>query len=368
MTNIKFKIISSVCFIITFTGCINEDFNPEEWAINPELSFSSSGIVFNSVIGSEKIIVSTNYKTFEAKSNVEWCHTQIIKDSLFITVAPNDATEQRTATVSVNVSRGNKSLTKDVSVVQMGGVWDMVGPFNVFWRYQISDTQRTTIEELLNSLVFVEGGDFNMGEGDEEHKVKLSSFYIGKFEITQKQWNAIMASNPSKYRGNDLPVENISWADALKFVTAFSSLTSLNISLPTEAQWEYAAKGGKYSKNYIYPGSNDYKEVAYYIDSSTTTTSPLYTTIKGGTKHPNELGIYDMAGNVSEYCFDWYGDYKDVKTSTDPYGVENGEYKVVRGGDFTKLHLWYKSTMRRQSFARIDKARDNIGIRIVLKP
>lgn len=362
-----FLFIKIMFAIIFLSGCINEDFNPQEWAVTPELTFSNSGIIFNSLIGSEKIIVSTNYKSYKVTSNEKWCHVNIEKDTLHITVDPNDATEQRIATISVNVSRGNKSLTKDISVVQMGGTWDMIGPFNIFWRYKISEGQRAAIEELLNSLIFVEGGTFNMGEGEDEHIVTLSSFYIGKFEITQNQWNAIMASNPSKHKGNDLPVENISWADALKFTNAISSLTSLNICLPTEAQWEYAAKGGRFSKNYIYPGSNDYKEIAYYIDSSITVDSPLYTTSKGGTKHPNELGIYDMAGNVSEYCFDWYGSYKNITTNKDPYGVEHGDYKVVRGGDFANIYLWYKSTMRWQSFARIDRPRENVRIRIILK-
>lgn len=358
----------SIFTVFLFNSCVNEEFNPQEWAINPELSFSNSGVVFNSITGSEKIIVSTNYKSFEAKSDKDWCRTEIDKDSLYITVDPNDATEQRTATVSVSVKRGSKSLTKDISIVQMGGVWDMVGPFNVFWRYQVSDSQRAVIVELLNSLVFVEGGSFNMGEGDDEHKVTLSSFYIGKFELTQRQWNAIMASNPSKYRGNDLPVENISWVDALKYVTALSSLTNLNVCLPTEAQWEYAAKGGRFSHNYMYPGSEDYKNVAYHIDPLTDTNSPIYTTVKGGTKQPNELGLFDMAGNVSEYCFDWYSNYTDIKTDTDPEGVEIGDFKVVRGGDFVQVYLWYKNTMRWQSYSRIDRARENIGFRIVLKP
>lgn len=354
--------------VFSFVSCINEDFKPQEWAINPELSFSNSGIVFNSIIGSEKIIVSTNYKEFEAKSDKSWCHTDIDDDSLYITVDPNDATEQRTATVSVSVKRGNKSLTKDISVVQMGGVWDMVGPFNVFWRYQVSDSQREAIVDLLNSLVYVEGGSFHMGEGDDEHKVTLSSFYIGKYELTQKQWNAIMASNPSKYKGNDLPVENISWTDALKFVTVLSSLTNLNVCLPTEAQWEYAAKGARFSQNHTYPGSDDYNNVAYHIDPLTDSNSPIYTTIKGGTKQPNELGLFDMAGNVSEYCFDWYGNYSEIKADTDPEGVENGIYKVVRGGDFTQPSLCYKNTMRWFSSIRIYKSKENIGLRIVLKP
>lgn len=365
--NMKMRIIIVLlCIISVTTSCEYDDFNPEEWSIEPELTLSNSGVVFNSIVGSQKIAVSTNYKSFQVSSDEEWCKVSVDRDTILIEVSPNDDTEQRIATVKVEISRGIRSLSKNISVVQMGGIWDIVGGFNVFWRYEISETQREAIKELLSSMIYVEGDEFYMGETDEKHKVSLSSFYIGKYELTQKQWSAIMATNTSEFRDPDLPVENISWSDALRFTSALSNLTNLQVSLPTEAQWEYAARGGRYSLNYEYSGSNDYKEVAHYVDTYISETSPMYKTAKGGTKLPNELGIYDMSGNVAEYCSDWYDDY-DMTDATDPVGPSTGTSKVVRGGNFSNLYILYDVSFRYQCFS-ITRQYALTGFRIVIKP
>lgn len=362
----RYQLISLAYIICITTSCEYDDFEPSEWSIEPELSLSTSGVVFNSVIGSQKVGVETNYKSYQVSSNQEWCKVSSEKDSVLIEVEPNEKTDQRIATVRVDISRGKRSLSKSISVVQMGGIWDIVGGFNVFWRYDISETQREAIKELLSSMVYVEGGTFYMGESSELHKVTLSSFYIGKFELTQKQWGAIMATNPSEFRNPDLPVENISWSDALRFTSALSGLTNLQVNLPTEAQWEYSARGGKYSLNYEYAGSNDYEKVAHSISISTSETSPLFSTVRGGTKLPNELGLFDMSGNVAEYCSDWYDKY-EMTESTDPLGPSSGTSKVIRGGDFSNLYLWYKVAYRRQCFS-ITHPSAYTGFRIVIIP
>ena len=354
------------CIISITTSCEYDDFDPLEWSIEPELSLSNSGVVFNSIVGRQKIGVVTNYNSYLVSSDKEWCKVSSDKDTILIEVEPNEDTEQRVATVKVDISRGKRSLSKSISVVQMGGIWDIVSGFNVFWRYDISESQREAIRELLSTMVYVDGGDFWMVEQAETHKVTLSSFYIGKFELTQNQWSAIMATNTSEFRGPDLPVENISWSDALRFTSALSNLTNLQVSLPTEAQWEYAAKGGKYSLNYEYAGSNDYKEVAHSIDISTSETSPMYKTVKGGTKFPNELGLYDMSGNVAEFCSDWFDDY-DMLNTLDPTGPSSGTSKVVRGGSFANLYTWYKVSNRWQSFS-VTSPNALTGLRIVIKP
>lgn len=348
------------------TSCEYDDFSPEDWSIEPELTLSNSGVVFNSIIGSQKVIVSTNYNSYQVFSDQEWCKVSSNKDTILIEVEPNEDTEQRIASVEVGISRGNRNLSKSISVVQMGGVWDIVGKFNVFWRYNISESQHETIEDLLSSMVYVEGGDFYMGEDEEKHKVALSSFYIGKFELTQKQWSAIMATNPSEFRAPELPVENISWSDALRFTSALSNLTSLQVTLPTEAQWEYAARGGKYSLNYKYAGSDNYEEVAHHVDPLISETSPMYRTAKGGTKLPNELGLYDMSGNVAEFCSDWYDDY-DIANMTDPVGPSTGTSKVVRGGYFSNLFIWYNVAFRWQSYS-VTSQNALTGFRIVILP
>lgn len=362
----RYQLISLAYIICVTTSCEYDDFEPSEWSIEPELSLSNSGVVFNSIVGSQKVGVVTNYKSYQVSSDQEWCKVSSEKDSVLIEVEPNENTDQRIATVKVDISRGKRSLSKSISVVQMGGIWDIVGGFNVFWRYDISETQREAIKELLSSMVYVEGGSFYMGELSEKHKVSLSSFYIAKFELTQKQWGAIMATNPSEFRNPDLPVENISWSDALRFTSALSNLTNLQVNLPTEAQWEYSARGGKYSLNYEYAGSNDYEEVAHSISISTSETSPLFSTVRGGTKLPNELGLFDMSGNVAEYCSDWYDKYK-MTESTDPLGPSSGTSKVIRGGNFSDLYSRYKVAYRWQCFS-ITHPSAYTGFRIVIIP
>lgn len=169
-------------------------------------------------------------------------------------------------------------------------------------------------------MIYVEGGTFVMGTGDPSmlgqkdvfdhlssrllrHEVTLSSYAIGKYEVTQALWIAVMGSNPSQFKGDDLPVESVSWDDCQEFLKRLNEITGKNFRLPTEAEWKFAARGGKKSKGYKYSGSDNIDDVAWYSDNSNTRTHPV------GTKKPNELGLYDMSGNVSEWCQDQYGDY-----------------------------------------------------------
>ena len=185
-------------------------------------------------------------------------------------------------------------------------------------------------------MILVEGGSFTMGATSEQgseavddekptHRVTLSSYYIGETEVTQALWKAIMGNNPSKFKGDNLPVECVSWEDCQTFVIRLNSLTGQNFRLPTEAEREYAARGGKYSNGYKYSGSNYIGSVAWYNENSGNHTHPVKT------KTPNELGIYDMTGNVSEWCFDLYGPYPSSK-QTNPTGAASGTLRLCRGG------------------------------------
>ena len=187
-------------------------------------------------------------------------------------------------------------------------------------------------------MVFVEGGTFTMGatseqgsEADDEekptHSVTLSDFYIGKYEVTQAQWKSIMGSNPSKWKGDNLPVESVSWNDIQEFIQKLNQKTGKKYRLPTEAEWEYAARGGAKSQGYKYSGSNHLDSVAWYWDNSGNKTHPV------GQKVPNELGIYDMSGNVYESCQDRYDDYSSA-SQTNPTGPSSGSYRVLRGGSW----------------------------------
>ena len=180
-------------------------------------------------------------------------------------------------------------------------------------------------------MIAVKGGTFQMGSDDgynAVHQVTLSDYYIGETEVTQELWNAVMGSNPSYFTGNmQRPVEQVSWIDCQTFISKLNQLTGATFRLPTEAQWEYAARGGNKSKGSIYSGSNEIDEVAWYWDNSSFTTHPVKT------KAPNELGIYDMSGNVWEWCSDWYGAYSSA-AQTDPTGPATGSNRVGRGGSW----------------------------------
>ena len=185
-------------------------------------------------------------------------------------------------------------------------------------------------------MVLVEGGTFTMGAtpeqgsdayGDEKpaHKVTLDSFYIGKFPVMQRLWMAVMGSNPSRFKGDDLPVERVSWVGVQTFLRKLNAATGKTYRLPTEAEWEYAARGGNKSQGYKYAGSNDPDLVAWHYGNSDGTTHEV------GTRFPNELGIYDMSGNVYEWCQDWYGLYSS-SPQTNPKGPNSGSNHVYRGG------------------------------------
>ncbi len=224
---------------------------------------------------------------------------------------------------------------------------------------------------ILNKMVFVKGGSFKMGRNNMSyrkpvHRVSLDNFYIGRYQVTQKEWKEVMGNNPSKFKGDNLPVENVSWYDAIEFCNKLSKRDGLttyyNIDktrkdpnnknsydnkkwiitldrgsngyrLPTEAEWEYAARGGNLSKGYEYSGSNNIYDIAWCY-SNTHGTNPI------GKKQPNELGIYDMSGNVWEWCFDWYGNYSN-SPSENPIGPNSGSDRVNRGGSWKNVNASY---------------------------
>ena len=195
-----------------------------------------------------------------------------------------------------------------------------------------------TIGGVRFTMVYVQGGTFTMGctseqgddcWGDEKpaHSVTLSGYYIGETEVTQALWREVMGTTPSYFKGDNLPVENVSWNDAQEFCRKLSQQTGITFRLPTEAEWEYATRGGKKSRGYKYSGSNTLSSVAWYTDNSSDHTHP----VKG--KQANELGLYDMSGNVWEWCQDWFGEYGSY-SQTNPTGASLGSYRVLRGGDY----------------------------------
>lgn len=204
-------------------------------------------------------------------------------------------------------------------------------------------TQTVTANGVSFRMIGVEGGTFQMGnatgEGKEKplHKVSVGSFSIGQTEVTQELWEAVMGSNPSSFAGSKCPVEKVTWKDCQDFIVKLNRLTGKTFRLPTEAEWEYAARGGNKSRNRIFSGSNSADDVAWHMGNTYNlgTDSPEYGTHEVATKAPNELGIYDMSGNVWEWCQDWYAaDYYSSSATDNPTGPSFGSERVCRGGSW----------------------------------
>ena len=192
-----------------------------------------------------------------------------------------------------------------------------------------------TVKGVTFNMVKVDGGTFTMGATSEQvnpdkdekpkHQVTLSSYYIGETEVTQALWTAVMGNNPSYDNGDNLPVEKVSWKDCQTFIGKLNGLTGKSFRLPTEAEWEYAARGGNRSNHTQYSGGSRIDDVAWYGGNSGNKTHSVKT------KKPNELGLYDMSGNVWEWCQDWYGNYGS-NAQTNPTGPGSGSSRVNRGG------------------------------------
>jgi formylglycine-generating enzyme required for sulfatase activity len=225
-----------------------------------------------------------------------------------------------------------------------------------------------TANGVTFTMVAVQGGTFQMGATAEQgsdaydgekpaHQVTLSDYYIGQTEVTQALWQAVMGSNPSNWKGNNLPVETVSWNDCQQFITKLNQLTGRKFRLPTEAEWEYAARGGNKSRGYKYAGSNDLGSVAWYVGNSGSKTHPV------GQKQANELGIYDMACNVYEWCQDWYGSYSSG-AQTNPMGPSSASLRVNRGGCWFSIARCCRVSYRLNN--NPDRRDNFLGLRLAL--
>lgn len=217
---------------------------------------------------------------------------------------------------------------------------------------EIAVLKTVSVNGVSFSMMPVRGGTFIMGapltqtgsnvNEKPQHPVTLSDYMIGVTEVTQELWHAVMGYTPGHFKGHPKrPVENVSWTDCEAFIKALNERTGLTFQFPTEAQWEYAAKGGDRSKGYVFAGSDSIMPVAWYYTNSSAVGEdhPDYGTHDVATKRPNELQIYDMSGNVNEWCADWYAAYT-ADAQTNPTGPASGNYKVFRSGcwnDYAKV-------------------------------
>lgn len=246
----------------------------------------------------------------------------------------------------------------------------------------LSHSQKAALQWIEDNMVKIEGGSFLMGENltdleklelDEYysgpvHTVTLSDFYLCRFEVTQAVWEALMGENPSQFQDClDCPVENISWKDCKLFLQRLNQLSGKNYSLPTEAQWEYAALGGaKATRIMTYAGSDFLHEVAWYEENSENRTHPV------GKKAPNALGLYDMTGNVWEWCEDWFLETFYGLPEATALNPVNGDmpseypHKVLRGGSFNNETTY--SRVKNRGLAEIDFRYEAMGLRLARMP
>lgn len=254
-----------------------------------------------------------------------------------------------------------------------------------------ADVETITVKGVTFKMVRVDGGSFTMGATSEQvddaaddekpaHKVTLSTYYIGQTEVTQALWKAVMEKSVTQNAnengwgtygvGSNYPMYGVSWVECQEFIRKLNQLTGKRFALPTEAQWEFAARGGNKSKGFKYAGSDDLREVAWYGQlngntydngNSGNTTHPVKT------KAPNELGLYDMSGNVWEWCQDWYDyDYYSESPASNPKGSSSGSCRVFRGGSWHDFAQICRSSIRNNNDP--DRRNYRLGLRLVLFP
>ena len=290
---------------------------------DPELRLNKNNLSFAAAEGNDVFTISSN-TSWSITSNQDWCMVSSSSGSkdgtITVNVTENTSIDSRTATITVSAD----NLQQNIKVTQAGAKKEDQSN-RTFW-----------VNGVPFTMIRVEGGTFTMGATSEQgkdawddelptHRVTLSTYYIGETEVTQELWQAVMGSNPSYYSGGQRPVERVSWYDCQDFIDKLNAKTGCNFHLPTEAQWEFAARGGNKSFGYKYAGSNVIDNIAWYYGNSGEMTHDV------ALKSPNELGLFDMSGNVWEWCQDWYGSYSS-SSQTNPTGPSSGTGRVHRGG------------------------------------
>ena len=346
--------------------------------VSPTLTLNIDDMELAAGSGSKIFSIKSN-TTWAVSSDKNWCSVRPTSGSgdgsVTVSVDENTSTSSRTATITVE----NATIKRTLAVKQ-NGVTPTPTPTPA------SQDRSFTVGGVTFKMIAVEGGTFTMGatseQGDDAasdekptHSVTLSSYRIGETEVTQALWQAVMGQKPtsdgsqwsSTYGlGGNYPAYFVSWNDCQDFIRQLNALTGESFRLPTEAEWEYAARGGNKSRGYKYAGSNNIDNVVWYWYNipSQSSGSAGYGTQVVASKSPNELGLYDMSGNVCEWCQDWYGSYSS-SSQTNPTGPSSGSYRVGRGGswyyDARGCHVSYRY------FSMPVNRYSSIGLRLALQ-
>ena len=316
------------------------------------------------------IIAADGYATAEGSVKLTTDGSRTINETLTAIVATQQTVDQQTSVQQSTVQQSDNVQSAVANQSTSSTLSAVLSSASVSG----AAVETFTVKGVSFNMIRVDGGTFTMGATSEQgsdadddekpaHQVTLSTYYIGETEVTQALWETVMGDNPSKFKGAQRPVEMVSWEDCQTFISKLNQLTGKRFRLPTEAEWEYAARGGNKSRGYKYSGSNDLGSVAWYDDNSSSKTHDVKT------KQPNELGLYDMSGNVWEWCQDWYGNYSSG-SQTNPTGPSSGSFRVRRGGGWFGIAGYCRSSRRdmttpsnRFILARLRRS-DDLGLRL----
>jgi len=341
--------------------------NREAWNPSTGAPFGTLGLRLAIDIEEEKpLMLSINDVTLAVGSQ---CDIDILNGSGNYSVSCNDSI----VTANINDSRlvvtGNHIGSTTIYVCDNYSNSKVALTVTVIDSMLQSET--FNVNGVSFTMIAVEGGTFIMGATSEQgtseawsseyptHQVTVDDFKIGETQVTQALWVAVMGSNPSRFTGNSSrPVDQVTWNECMQFISKLNEITGRNFRLPTEGEWEFAARGGNQSNGYKYAGSNDIGTVAWYSGNANSTTHPV------SQKLPNELGLFDMSGNLYDWCSDWYGDYNEA-SQINPKGPSTGTAKVSRGG------CWYGNARycrvsHRRGVEMTSGKRSDQGLRLAL--
>ncbi|MCQ2288516.1 MAG: SUMF1/EgtB/PvdO family nonheme iron enzyme [Muribaculaceae bacterium] len=335
--------------IVDYTIVSADSIISKKMPINMQLMMQNMG---ENTASNTKVKISLPYNVFLTDGDETTLINKLKRDEqhmLMYTIIANNNYKENEIPITFTVSddQSNEDEVKVITVTLGSAVQSFFKEEIVVKKMEEKPT--TTVQDADNKMMFavngvtfnmikVQAGTFKMGATPEQinpwndekpvHTVTLTKDYsIGETEVTQALWEAVMGTNPSDNKGENLPVENVSWNDCQMFISKLNAITGQYFRLPTEAEWEFAARGGNMSKGYKYSGSNNIYEIGWFSSNSERRASPV------ATKQPNELGLYDMSGNVWEWCQDKRGKYTEQDV-TDPKGAENGSQHVNRGGSY----------------------------------